>query len=141
MPSEITVSNLPSAAIWIVAISQLVLALGVIAVLALFGSQAIGILKDVRSMVEDIRRDTMPHVNGTLKNVETISTDAARTTGKATRTADNVIDLANKVVTRMESPTVKVAGLLSGVIAGARAARGKKSEDKEKGGKRGLFRR
>jgi len=143
MPTEVTVSNLPSAAIWIVAISQLVLALGVIAVLALFGSQIVAILKEVRTMVEDLRRDSMPHINGTLKNVESITSDAARTTTKATHTADNVINLANKVVTRVESPAVKVAGLLSGIIAGARAARGKKSDEPEskKGGKRGFFRR
>src|SRR5215216_2752777 len=100
MPPEITVSNLPSAAIWIVAISQLMLALGVIAVLALFGSQIVAILKETRTIVDDVRRHTMPHVNVIFKNAESISADAARTTSKATHTADKVTGLVGKFVER-----------------------------------------
>jgi hypothetical protein len=139
--NETTVVNLPVVAIWIVAISQLLLALGVIAVLALFGAQIVGLLKDIRGMVEDMRRDAMPPVIDTLKNVKTISDDAARTTNKVTDTADRVTGLVNAVVARTQTPAVKAAGLLSGVVAGARAVRGaNKKEDDKKGGKRGLFR-
>ncbi len=139
--NETTVVNLPVAAIWIVAISQLLLALGVIAVLALFGMQIVGLLKDIRGMVEDMRKDAMPSVVDTLKNVKTISDDAARTTTKVTHTADKVTTMVNAVVERTQTPAVKAAGLLSGIIAGARAVRGSnaKVEDKKKGGKSGLF--
>jgi hypothetical protein len=140
---EVTVANLPAIAIWIIALSQLLLALGVIAVLALFGSQVLAILKDIRATIEDMRRDAMPPVVATLKNVKTMSDDAARTTHKVTDTADRVTNLVSTVVSRAESPAVKAAGLLSGVIAGARAVRSaKKVEDepKKKGGKGGLFR-
>ncbi len=137
--NETTVVNLPVAAIWIVAISQLLLALGVIAVLALFGMQIVGLLKDIRGMVEDMRRDAMPPVVDTLKNVKTITDDAARTTNKLTDTADRVTGMVNAVVERTQTPAVKAAGLLSGVIAGARAVRGAKVKEEKKGGKGGLF--
>lgn len=138
---EVTVTNLPGAAIWIIAISQLLLAVGVIAVLAMFGMQAVGILKDIRAMIEDMRRDAMPEVKATLKNVRTITDDAARTTHNVTTAADKVAGVVSTVVTRVESPAVRVAGLLAGVVAGARATKGAKSDDKsKKGGKRGLFR-
>ena len=137
---ETTVVNLPVAAIWIVAISQLLLALGVIAVLALFGMQIVALLKDIRGMVEDMRKDAMPSVVDTLKNVKTITDDAARTTTKVTHTADKVTTMVNAVVERTQTPAVKAAGLLSGVVAGARAVRASKpKDDKKKGGKRGLF--
>lgn len=136
MPTEVTVSNLPAAAIWIVALSQFLLALGVIIVLALFGSQIVAILKEIRAMVEDMRKDAMPEVKATLRNVKSISDDAARTTHNVTTTADNVTGLVNNVVNRVESPLVKVAGLFAGVMAGAKAARGK-DEKSKKGGKRG----
>lgn len=139
--NETTVVNLPVAAIWIVAISQLLLALGVIAVLALFGMQIVALLKDIRGMVEDMRKEAMPPVIDTLKNVKTISDDAARTTHKVTDTADRVTGMVNAVVSRTQTPAVKAAGLLSGVIAGARAVRATDDKkDNKKGGKRGLFR-
>ncbi|HEY0073688.1 MAG TPA: hypothetical protein VGB77_06260 [Abditibacteriaceae bacterium] len=143
MTPEVTVVNFPTVAIWIIALSQLLLALGVIAVLALFGSQISAILKDIKLTIEDMRREAMPPVVATLKNVKTMSDDAARTTHKVTDTADRVTNLVSTVVSRAESPAVKAAGLLSGVVAGARAVRNaKKVEDepKKKGGKRGLFR-
>ena len=138
---EVTVSNLPGAAIWIIAISQLLLAVGVIAVLALFGSQVVAILKEVKGMVEDMRRDAMPEVKATLKNVKTISDDAARTTHNVTTAADKVAGLVSTLITRFESPAVRMAGMLTGVVAGARAAKHAKSDDRnKKGGKRGLLR-
>jgi hypothetical protein len=139
---EVTVSNLPGAAIWIVAISQLLLALGVIAVLALFGTQIVAILKEIRTMVEDMRRTAMPEVTATLKNVKSISDDAARTTHNVTGAADKVAGVVGAVAGRMESPAVRAAGLISGIVAGARAAKKRSGDDsdKKKGGKRGLFR-
>lgn len=143
-PQEVSVANLPVAALWIVAISQLLLALGVIAILALFGTQILAILKDIRATIEDMRREAMPPVVATLKNVKTISDDAARTTHNVTTTADRVAHVVSSVVARAESPAVRLAGLLSGVVAGARAVRGAKQaeqvRDKKKGGKSGLFR-
>ena len=138
---EVTVTNLPGAAIWVIAISQLLLAVGVIAVLAMFGMQAVAILKEIKGMVEDMRRDAMPEVKATLKNVRTITDDAARTTHNVTTAADKVAGVVTTVVSRVESPAVRMAGLLTGVVAGARAAKNAKPDDKsKKGGKRGLFR-
>lgn len=127
---EVTVTNLPGAAIWIIAISQLLLAVGVIAVLALFGSQAVAILKEVKGIIEDMRRDAMPEVKATLKNVRHITDDAARTTHNVTTAADKVAGVVSTVASRVESPAVRMAGLLTGVVAGARAAKNAKSDDK-----------
>jgi len=137
---ETVVTNLPSAAIWIIAISQLLLALGVIAVLALFGTQIIAILKEIRSAVEDMRREAMPPVLATLKNVKSMSDDTARTTHNVTTAADKVAHVVGSIVTRVESPAIRAAGLVAGLVTGARAAKNRKADDERKGGKRGFLR-
>jgi uncharacterized protein YoxC len=82
MPSEVTVANLPSVAIWIVAISQLLLALGVLAILATTGAHIISILKETNDLVKQIqgtvnevtrtveesRREILPAVKTKLEN-------------------------------------------------------------------------
>jgi xanthosine utilization system XapX-like protein len=98
-------------------------------------------IQGIDGTIQDARKEVMPPVVATLKNVKTMSDDAARTTHNVTNAADRVSNVVSSVAARVESPAVKAAGLLSGIIAGARAAKGKGSDEpKKKGGKRGLFR-
>ena len=136
--AQVTLVAFPMWTVWVV----ILLHVALVVLIGLVVFKGYGILQEVQSTIQDARRDLLPHVNATMKNVETISDDAARTTHNVTTAADKVAGVVSAVTTRVESPAVKVAGLLSGVIAGARAAKGAKSDDKDKkkGGKRGLFR-
>lgn len=119
--TETTVSNLPVAAIWIIAIFQLLLALALVAVLALFGGQIGAMLKDVREMVQDLKRETVPPILRTLRQVKTTSDEAARSVHQVATKADQATTTINTVVARTQGPAVKVAGFLGGVLIGARA--------------------
>ena len=120
--ANVTLAVFPMWTVWIVIIlhAALVIAIGLMFV------HVTGIITQIKDMLKDVQRDTMPQVNATLKNVESISADAAKTTHNVTTTADNVTGLVNNVVNKVESPLVRVAGLFAGVMAGAKAAKGGK---------------
>lgn len=120
--ANVTFAVFPMWTVWIVVLLHafLVIAIGLLFV------HLSGIITQIKDMLRDVQRDTMPQVNATLKNVESISADAAKTTHNVTTTADNVTGLVNNVVNKVESPLVKVAGIFAGVMAGARAGRGGK---------------
>ena len=86
----------------------------------------LGVIQQIKEMMKDVQRDTMPQVNATLKHVETISADAAKTTHNVTNTADHVTGLVNNIVSKVESPLVRVAGLVAGLLA-AKGGKGGKA--------------
>ena len=113
-----------------------IVAIGVVAVLIL--KQGLEILKEVQSIVEnEVRKDILPSVAGTLQNVKTMSDDAAATTHNVTVAANRVSNIVGTAATKMESPLIKAVGIASGLIAGARAVRGSRGEEPKK--KRGFF--
>ena len=119
--------------ILIIGIGQVVSALALIAiaaVLVMLVNQIKAILADVQNMVqEDVRKELMPHVAGTLRNVKTISDDAARTTHNVTGTVDSVTNVVKGVTDRLESPLIRAVGLASGLFAGIKALRGNKEPE------------
>jgi predicted PurR-regulated permease PerM len=131
--------QVPAWIVYVVGISNLVLCVGILViavVLALMAKQIISILTEIQKMVtEDVRKDLMPSITGTLKNVEKISTDAADTTHNVTAAANRVSNLVGSAANRLESPVIKAVGLASGVLAASRSIRGQKTvvvEDKKK---------
>lgn len=130
MPPEVSVSNFPTIALWIIAISQIVFALAMAAIafvmMSLIG-QLKEILGDAKKMTEETNRNLpsmMSSVNGTLKNVKTISDDANATVHNVTGTVNRVSHVVGSVAGRMESPVIRAVGALSGVAAGMRALKG-----------------
>jgi hypothetical protein len=123
--------QVPAWIVYVVGISNLVLCIGILViavVLALMAKQIIAILTEIRQMVEtDVRKEIMPSVAGTLKNVERISTDAADTTHNVTATANRVSNLVGSAANRLESPVIKAVGIASGVMAASRSLRGQKT--------------
>lgn len=132
-PVEVT--NLPVLSLEIIAGAQVVFALAMIAiaiVMLMMVKQIIAILQEVQSMVStDVRKDIMPSVAATLKNVKTISDDATTTVHNVSGTVNRVSHVVSAVATRAESPLVRAVGLISGVAAGARAVGGRKGKEKE----------
>lgn len=137
MPSNVTVDNLPSVAIWIVAIAQIIFALAMAAIALVM----IGLLGQIKELLGDVGKMTqeisgkvpgmMTSVDATLGNVKAMSDDARTTTHQVTGTVNRVAHVAGSVVGRLESPLVKSVGVLTGVAAGVRALRGNK-RDKER---------
>ncbi|HEX8463752.1 MAG TPA: hypothetical protein VF627_03970 [Abditibacterium sp.] len=110
-------------AVGIANIMQIFSALAIIAL----GAVGVGILFQIKGILsEEVRRNILPSVSGTLKNVEKISTDAADTTHNVTATANRVSNLIGSAVNRLESPLIRAVGLASGVIAAGRSMRGGK---------------
>lgn len=149
MASDVTVSNFPTLALWIVALAQVVFAVAMIAIafvmLKMVG-QMISILQEVQSMVtEDVRKEIMPSVSGTLKNVKTMSDDATSAVHNVSGTVTRVSHVVNSVSGRLESPLVRTVGLVTGLAAGARAVSGRKEKEVEvqtkskRGGLLGFF--
>lgn len=111
-------------------------------VLVLLLKQMREILKEIHSMVQyEVRKDLLPSVTATMKNVERMSTDAADTTHNVTGAVNRVSNLVGTAATKMESPVIRAVGLLSGVLAAGRAAKkaGAKEEEKSKKKRRGFF--
>lgn len=99
-------------------------------------------MEEIRSMVEtEVRKDILPSVTTTMKNVERMSTDAADTTHNVTGAVNRVSNLVGSAATRMESPVIRAVGLASGLLAASRAAKkaGGKEEEKPKKKRRGFF--
>ena len=103
-------------------------------------SKMLNILQEVKSIVEtEVRKDMLPSINGTLKNVKTISDDAAATTHNVTAAANKVSNLVGSAANRMESPVIRAVGIATGLLAGMRSVKGKQAEDKPKKKRRGFF--
>ena len=120
--------QVPAWIVYVVGISNVVLALGILMVgivLALLCKQILSILGDVQKMLqEDVRRDIMPSVASTLKNVDRISKDAADTTHNVTGAVNRVSNLVGAASSKLESPIIRAVGLASGLLAASRAAKG-----------------
>ena len=154
-PSVVTVQNLPTFAIWIIAISQILFAISMLAIAGVlifviknFQKQILDILDDVKSMSNETNRNypsMLGSVKDSLKNAKEISDDANSTIHSVTGTVTRVSNVVGSVAGRMESPVIRAAGALAGVAAGLRSVRGKDREivvDKDvkvKRKKRGLF--
>lgn len=128
--------EIPTWVVYMVGIANFFQIFSALALIAL-GVVGVGILLQIKGMVsEELRKEILPSVAGTLKNVEKISTDAAETTHNVTATANRVSNLLGSAVNRMESPLIKFVGLASGVVAAGRSVRGQKTvviEKKRKG--------
>jgi uncharacterized protein YoxC len=146
---EVVVTNLPPAWVFYVGYFGLLIfgvATAVIAVVLVKLSGQIGkTLEEMHSIVEqDVHRDIMPNVTAITKNLKTISDDAAETTHSVTGTVNRVSNVVGGVAGRLESPAIRAVGVLSGVLAGARALKGSKREEvvvvetKKRGGFLGL---
>jgi len=124
-------ANIPSWIIYAVGIAQIVFAISmaaVAAVLVMLIKQLIAILTDMKKMTEDVNRNLMPSVDGTLKNVKTMSDDVAVTVHGVTGTANRVSHVVGSVAGKMESPLIKGIGVASGLLAGARTLKGGKKQ-------------
>lgn len=87
-------------------------------------------LEEMHSIVEkDVHRDIMPNVTAITRNLKTISDDAAETTHNVTGTVNRVSNVVGGVASRLESPAIKAVGVLSGIMAGAKALRGGKDKE------------
>ena len=131
MPDQPAFINIPSWIIYAVGLAQIVFAIAlaaIAAVLVMLIKQLMLILTDVKKMTEDVNRNLMPSVDGTLKNVKTMSDDAAVTVHSVTGTANRVSHVVGSVAGKLESPLIKGVGVASGLMAGARALKGGKKQ-------------
>jgi hypothetical protein len=127
MPSEVTVVNLPTTALWILAIAQIVFALATAAiaiVLIVMMKALLGELKTILADVRDMEREIKATLPKMVKNVDMMVNDVANTTHKGTGVVNQVLNLVSAIVTRLESPLVRSVGVLTGVMAGLKALRG-----------------
>ncbi len=141
MQGEVVVSNLPPT--WVLWLGYLGLFLFGIATVAIaivlirVMGQVSQLMDEVNAIVEkDVHRDMLPNVTAITANIKTITDDAAETTTNVTGTVNRVSHVISGVATKMESPAIKAVGVLSGVLAGARALRGQKEPPaaKKRGG-------
>ena len=101
-------------------------------VLIILGGVSIAILLSIKSQIftiedivnKELRREILPSVTGTMKNVERMSTDAADTTHNVTAAANRVANLVGSAANRIESPLIKAVGIGSGLLAAGRAIKG-----------------
>ncbi len=131
-------NEIPTWVVYMVGIANFFQIFSALALVAL-GVVGVGILLQIKGIVSDeLRKDILPSVAGTLKNVEKISTDAADTTHNVTATANRVSNLIGSAVNRLESPLIRAVGVASGLVAASRSVRGKKTVVIEKK-RKGLF--
>lgn len=104
------------------------------------GAVGVGILLLIKGLLTDeVRKDLLPSIAGTLRNVEKMSTDAAATTHNVTGALNRVSNLVGSAANRLESPIVRAVGLASGVLAAGRAVRGGKKTIVVEKKRKGLF--
>jgi hypothetical protein len=147
--NETVVTNLPPTwLLWLGPIGMILFGLStavIAAVVVKLAGQISQTLQEMHSIIEhDVHRDIMPNVTAITKNIKTISDDAAATTHSVTTTVHRVSNVVGGVAGRLESPAMRAVGLISGVLAGARAVRGSKAKEevvvvkKKRGGIFGL---
>lgn len=129
---EVTLANFPNWTMYVIAISLVVFAIST----ALIAFAAMALFGELKTQVAELGKVTdeinkkmpsmMSNVDATVGNVKKMSDDARVTTSNVTGAVDKVSHLAGSVAGRLESPLVKSVGVLSGVLAGARALRGHK---------------
>lgn len=131
---EVVVSNLPPT--WVLYLGYLGLFIfglataAIAAVLVKLSGQIGKTMEEMHSIIEqDVHRDIMPNVTAITKNIKTISDDAAETTHNVTGTVNRVSNVVGGVAGRLESPAIRAVGVLSGVLAGARALKGNKQKE------------
>src|SRR4051812_26180394 len=102
--------NIPTWVVYAVGIANAIQIISALVMIGL-GVVGIGILLQIKGMVsEELRKDILPSVAGTMKNVEKISSDAADTTHNVTATVNRVSNLVGSVSNRLESPLIKAVG-------------------------------
>lgn len=129
--------NIASWFIYLVGASIIFACLSTIAL----GVVGVGILLVLKNLLtSEVRKDLLPSIAGTLRNVEKMSTDAAATTHNVTGALNRVSNLVGSAANRLESPIIRMVGVASGVLAAGRAVRGgnKKTVIVEKK-RKGLF--
>ncbi len=121
----------PSWVVTSIGIASIFLIFACIAIVAI-GAVSIAILLSIKSQIftiedivnKELRRDILPSVTGTMKNVERMSNDAADTTHNVTSAANRVANLVGSAANRIESPLIKAVGIGSGLLAAGRAIKG-----------------
>ena len=119
----------------------------VLIILGLVGIKILLAIKDTALTMNDVvdkelRRDLLPTLTATAKNVERMSDDAADTTHNVTAAANRVANLVGSAANRIESPLIKAVGIGSGLLAAGRAIKGNDKKptiivEKKRGGFRG----
>ncbi len=121
----------PSWVVTSIGIASIFLILACIAIVAI-GVVSIAILLSIKSQIftiedivnKELRKDILPSVTSTMKNVERMSNDAADTTHNVTSAANRVANLVGSAANRIESPLIKAVGIGSGLLAAGRAIKG-----------------
>jgi hypothetical protein len=129
-------NNIASWFIYLVGASIIFACLATIAL----GVVGVGILLVVKNLLtSEVRKDLLPSIAGTLRNVEKMSTDAAATTHNVTGALNRVSNLVGSAANRLESPIIRVVGLASGLMAASRSVRGGKKTVVVEKKRKGLF--
>ena len=107
----------------------IIVAAFVVIVLGLVGVKILLTIKDSVVTLDDVvnkelRRELLPTLTATAKNVERMSDDAADTTHNVTAAANRVANLVGSAANRIESPLIKAVGIGSGLLAAGRAIKG-----------------
>ena len=122
----------------------IIVAAFVVIILGLVGVKILLSIKDIAVTMDDVvnkelRRELLPTLTATAKNVERMSDDAADTTHNVTAAANRVANLVGSAANRIESPLIKAVGLGSGLLAAGRAIKGNDKRQKiiieKKGGR------
>ena len=121
-PSWVTI-GIGAASYFIIATAVVLIILGLIGIKILLA------IKDTVVTMDDVvnkelRRELLPTLTATAKNVERMSDDAADTTHNVTAAANRVANLVGSAANRIESPLIKAVGIGSGLLAAGRAIKG-----------------
>ena len=135
------VNSIGVASIFVVLTGIVLIILGVIGIFILLSIKSqIFTIEDIVN--KELRRELLPTLTATAKNVERMSDDAADTTHNVTAAANRVANLVGSAANRIESPLIKAVGIGSGLLAAGRAIKGNDRKptiivEKKKGGFRG----
>ena len=126
------------ASYFLIAASLVVVGLGLVGIKILLTiKDSVVTLDDVVN--KELRRELLPTLTATAKNVERMSDDAADTTHNVTATVNRVSNLVGSAANRIESPLIKAVGIGSGLLAAGRAIKGNDKKPtviiEKKGGK------
>ena len=117
------VNSIGVASIFVVLTGIVLIILGIIGIFILLSIKSqIFTIEDIVN--KELRRDLLPTLTATAKNVERMSDDAADTTHNVTAAANRVANLVGSAANRIESPLIKAVGIGSGLLAAGRAIKG-----------------